>query len=102
MRRIGGAIVLGFLALLCVLVVPVWERGWTCVVCRMERIDSRILGVAQSNFRPNECSRWYAEHVEPSHAHAWARMAGRDRAQPARGQETPRKPGRCAASRRLG
>lgn len=72
MRWIGGAIALGFLALLAAWNVPVrTEVGYTCVVCRLARADFIVFGIARSEYRPTECSRWYSEHVEPSHAHVW-------------------------------
>lgn len=72
--KIGGWSVAGFLALLAASNLPVRsELGHSCVICRLNRVDSTLFHFTRSAYQPTECSRWYAEHVEPSHAHAWGR-----------------------------
>jgi hypothetical protein len=57
-------------------VVPVsWTHPFTCVVCRLGRVDLTYFGAADSTFGENECSRWYREHVDPKHAHVWEEVA---------------------------
>jgi hypothetical protein len=41
-------------------------------VCREGKVESRFLGLIWSDLSETDCSRWYRENVEPSHAHAWA------------------------------
>ncbi len=50
------------------------RAGHTCAVCRLTRLDSTFLGLAWSSYHPTECSRWYAEHVEPTHVHLWEQV----------------------------
>jgi hypothetical protein len=47
------------------------RRPFICSVCRVERVDHRWLGLRWSDLEENECSRWYREQVERSHAHSW-------------------------------
>lgn len=54
-------------------VVPVTYEKFTCVICRRFRLTTRYAGVPVTRDRDNECSRWYAAHVEPKHAHVWER-----------------------------
>jgi hypothetical protein len=49
------------------------QRPFICSVCRVERVDNRWLGLRWYDLAENECSRWYREHVERSHAHAWVK-----------------------------
>jgi hypothetical protein len=46
---------------------------YTCVLCRLDRVDTTLFGLNRSAYRPNKCSRWYWKHVEPSHVHVWER-----------------------------
>jgi hypothetical protein len=46
---------------------------FTCVACRLDRVDSMYLGTTSSAFHETECSRWYREHVDPKHHHVWER-----------------------------
>jgi hypothetical protein len=48
-------------------------RSFTCVLCRLGRYDTTMFGIVRSSFEENECSRWYQDNVEPSHAHVWER-----------------------------
>jgi hypothetical protein len=74
--KVGGLSAVGFLALLAAWNVPVQSTlGYTCVICRLERWDSTLFHFTRSAYNPTECSRWYAEHVEPSHGHVWQRRS---------------------------
>lgn len=80
MRRPGRIVVVfglfvavGGLALLVVPNVVVTRLAFSCVVCRLLRLDRTCLGVTRSVYEENECSRWYPTHVEPSHVHNWER-----------------------------
>ena len=45
--------------------------SYTCVVCRLGRVDATLFGFKRSTYHESECSRWYPENVEPSHTHIW-------------------------------
>src|SRR5689334_19479960 len=53
--------------------VPVARWRETCVVCRLTRAHSSYGPIPITRHYENECSRWYAAHVEPRHAHVWER-----------------------------
>jgi hypothetical protein len=55
------------------------NRRYTCAVCREGKVESRLLGLSWASQHETDCSQWYRENVEPSHAHAWA---GRGYCQP--------------------
>ncbi|MGC8639888.1 MAG: hypothetical protein ACP5XB_08450 [Isosphaeraceae bacterium] len=46
---------------------------YTCMLCRLGRVDRTMFGFTRSTYHDNECSRWYAANVEPSHVHLWER-----------------------------
>ncbi len=72
--RILGIAIVTLMALI-LLVIPVGSRRRsTCAACRLDRVDHSLLGFTRSEFDPNECSRWYDAHVEPTHEHVWARL----------------------------
>ncbi len=48
-----------------------FAMSYTCVLCRLGRVDKTVFGSTRSTFYENECSRWYPKNVEPSHAHIW-------------------------------
>ncbi|HEV3162593.1 MAG TPA: hypothetical protein VGZ22_01035 [Isosphaeraceae bacterium] len=73
MRRLIGFIALGVLALLFAHHVQISRLSHTCVTCRLTRVDATCFGFTHSTYYPNECSQWYAAHVEPAHAHVWER-----------------------------
>ena len=64
-----------------VLIAPVLYKGadqvtvsslqYTCALCRFSRLDRTCLGMTHSQYSENDCSRWYASHVEPTHSHLW-------------------------------
>ncbi len=71
MRWLGGIIAF-FLVMLALSSCPGVSRlSHTCVICRLGRVDSDYLGSTHSRYFENECSRWYAAHVEPVHEHIW-------------------------------
>ena len=47
--------------------------SYTCVLCRLGRVDKTMFGLKSTSFYENECSRWYPKNVEPSHTHIWER-----------------------------
>jgi hypothetical protein len=53
--------------------VPVTYERSTCVVCRRFRLTTTYAGLPVTKERDTACSRWYAAHVEPRHAHVWER-----------------------------
>src|SRR3954471_3543829 len=71
MKRIGIIFVFGTLALIPAWVIPVTKLSHTCVLCRLNRVDSSCLGLTLPSYYENECSRWYEAHVERSHGHIW-------------------------------
>ena len=73
MRRIGGLIALGLLALVVASGIQVSRLSHTCVACRLGRVDASCLGLTRSTYHENECSRWYSAHVESTHDHVWER-----------------------------
>lgn len=79
MRRFNGIILLGLAVLVIGFFVPVDRLHRTCVVCRLSRVDSTCLSRTRSSFSENECSTWYASHVEPKHGHIWERSTCRYR-----------------------
>lgn len=48
------------------------SSGSVCVLCRLNRHQTRLNGFTRTTYIENECSRWYPEHVEPRHNHIWA------------------------------
>ena len=47
------------------------RRPYTCAVCRADKVDCHVLGLRWSQQEDTDCSRWYRENVERSHAHVW-------------------------------
>ena len=47
--------------------------SYTCVLCRLGRVDTTLFGFKRSTYHENECIRWYPQNVEPSHTHIWER-----------------------------
>ena len=73
-RNIITAIVLGgFMFLVLGSIEAGTSMSYTCVLCRLGRIESTLFGVKTSTNHENECSRWYPQNVEPSHTHIWER-----------------------------
>jgi hypothetical protein len=70
---------LALLAFLALVAFFVWHspigssRTYTCVVCRLLRIDyNYLLGLmTTSDYRPTDCSEWYAQNVDAEHEHIW-------------------------------
>jgi hypothetical protein len=57
-----------------VVTVPVGGRlRYTCVLCRLERVDTWRFGREASRIEETVCSKWYREHVEAEHEHVWDR-----------------------------
>ena len=71
MKWLGVLVAVGVVALIGAALVPVSRSSSTCVVCRLTRLDANALGLTRATDYGNECSRWYAAHVEPSHEHVW-------------------------------
>lgn len=68
------------LALVCLAIggclVPVDSAGFTCVICRRSRTVTTYAFLPIREERDEECSRWYASHVEPRHDHRWQYLYG--------------------------
>ncbi len=47
--------------------------SYTCVLCRLGRVETTLFRCKRSTYHENECSRWYLQNVEPSHTHIWER-----------------------------
>lgn len=47
--------------------------SYTCVLCRLGRVETNLFGLRHSTSYENECSRWYPRNIEPSHTHIWER-----------------------------
>ena len=47
--------------------------SYTCVLCRLGRVEITLFRFKRSTYHENECSRWYPQNVEPSHTHIWER-----------------------------
>ena len=47
--------------------------SYTCVLCRLGRVDTTLFGFTRSTYHETDCSRWYSENIEPSHTHIWER-----------------------------
>jgi hypothetical protein len=66
-----GSVGIAFLAS-CLLGFPGYSRRpYTCAACRADKVDYHLLGLTWSDQEDTDCSRWYRENVERSHAHAW-------------------------------
>lgn len=72
-RKLSRIIALGVLALMIASSIRISRLSYTCVVCRLTRVDLSCLGLTHSGYYPNECSQWYSNHVESLHAHVWER-----------------------------
>jgi hypothetical protein len=46
---------------------------YTCAVCRAEKVDKSCMGLKWSDQEETDCSRWYRDNVEQTHAHFWVR-----------------------------
>jgi hypothetical protein len=44
---------------------------FTCAVCRKEKVEKTCLGLHWSDQEETDCTRWYRNNVEPTHAHFW-------------------------------
>jgi hypothetical protein len=70
-------LVIGFIGSVVLLLLATADAGSrsdsTCVLCRLNRIDTRFFGVTRSSYEENDCTRWYHAHVDPAHAHIWER-----------------------------
>lgn len=77
LRSIGWATaLLGMIAILWT--VPIGSQArMTCGICRVSRFENHYLIIPWSYSQETPCSRWYAEHVEPTHPHLWARSSCR-------------------------
>jgi hypothetical protein len=54
--------------------IPVYSRRpYTCAVCRLDKLEYDLLGLIWFREKETDCSRWYRDHVERSHTHAWIR-----------------------------
>jgi hypothetical protein len=49
------------------------SMSYTCVLCRIGRVEKTWFGLKSTSSYDNECSRWYPNNVEPSHTHVWER-----------------------------
>ncbi len=85
-RTIAGAVVIlvaGLLVLGLFHAEDVWsavKRGefvvrhqaYTCALCRAEKLRTTYLGfLPMTRFAETNCSKWYAQNVEPRHTHMW-------------------------------
>lgn len=71
MRYVIGVVAISLALLILVACIPVYYLGYTCALCRLNRIDRECLGFTRSTYRENKCSSWYVDHIERSHEHAW-------------------------------
>jgi hypothetical protein len=75
MLRLRNAILALVFGSLLVMALGFLEAGtstnYTCLLCRLGRVDTTWFGLTHSTFHENECSHWYPENVEPSHVHLW-------------------------------
>ncbi|WP_406694611.1 hypothetical protein V5E97_26435 [Singulisphaera sp. Ch08] len=72
-RRLTAVVVAVVVIVLLVLggFLPFTRRAKTCVICRLNRVDSTYGPLPISRLHETNCSRWYAAHVEPEHSHIW-------------------------------
>ena len=70
---IMALVVGGFLVLALGSIEAGSSLSYTCVLCRLGRVDTTLFGFKRSTYHENECSRWYPQNVEPSHTHIWER-----------------------------
>jgi len=72
MRHACWAVIAVAIGSACWIATPIAEEPSTCAYCRLGKTDLRAFGVkVRSTLHENECSRWYAAHVERSHEHLW-------------------------------
>ena len=70
---IKAALVVGFLFLALGSVEAGSSLNYTCVLCRLGRVETTFFGFKHSTYHSNECSLWYPRNVEPTHTHIWER-----------------------------
>jgi hypothetical protein len=70
---IMALVVGGFLVLALGSIEAGSSLSYTCVLCRLGRVDTTLFGFKRSTYHENECIRWYPQNVEPSHTHIWER-----------------------------
>ncbi len=78
-RHVHGLRNQRLVGLLCIALTVSWllgfspysRRPYTCAVCRANKVENHLLGWRWSSQESTDCSRWYTENVERSHAHAW-------------------------------
>jgi hypothetical protein len=77
MNGFRNVLVVGFIGSVVLLLLSAADAGSrsysTCVLCRLNRNDTRFFGVTRSSYEENDCTRWYHAHVDPAHAHIWER-----------------------------
>lgn len=47
------------------------SSSYTCVLCRLYKVETTLYGFTHSTYDENECSLWYPRNIEPTHAHIW-------------------------------
>src|SRR5262249_42856571 len=52
---------------------PGASLSYTCMLCRLGRVDTTWFGLSRSSLFEIGCSRWYPANVEPGHTHIWER-----------------------------
>ena len=40
--------------------------SYTCVLCRLGRVETTLFGFKRSTYHENECSRWFPETSSPA------------------------------------
>ena len=70
---IMALVVSGFLVLALGSIEAGSSLSYTCVLCRLGRVDTTLFGFKRSTYHENKCSLWYPQNVEPSHTDIWER-----------------------------
>jgi len=70
---IMALVVGGFLVLALGSIEAGSSLSYTCVLCRLGRVETNLFGLKHSTYHENECSQWYPQNIEPSHTHIWER-----------------------------
>ena len=47
------------------------RESYTCLICRLTRVEKVSAQKTTTEYEENECSLWYAANVEPKHMHVW-------------------------------
>ena len=75
MTGLRNVLVVGFIGSVVLLLLSAKDVGSRaidrCLLCRLQRSETKLFGTTRSSYAETDCSRWYRAHVEPEHVHIW-------------------------------